>query len=169
MIWGSGGSKSRLAKAAGAEPSGQMRDEKLRAVVARSTCPSQNVQSTPGSDHVWQLGCRKSARRCGVKHISKSKSTKHTMLGPRWKTDWITIRDLETTIWKLRFGNYGWVTNNLCFSNYVSPFWKLWFGNCISPIWKPNLRDLITKNLRFDNSDLGTDIPRFGNYRSPIW
>ena len=27
MIWGSGGSKSRLAKAAGAEPAGQMRDE----------------------------------------------------------------------------------------------------------------------------------------------
>jgi len=36
MICGSGGSKSRLAKAAGAEPSGQMRDEKLHAVVARS-------------------------------------------------------------------------------------------------------------------------------------
>ena len=47
MICGSGGSKSRLAKAAGAEPSGQMRDEKLHAVVARSTCRSQNVQNTP--------------------------------------------------------------------------------------------------------------------------
>ena len=34
---GSGGSKSRLAKAAGAETSGQMRHEKLHAVVARST------------------------------------------------------------------------------------------------------------------------------------
>ena len=34
--------------AAGAEPSGQMRDEKLHAVVARSTFGSQNVQSTPG-------------------------------------------------------------------------------------------------------------------------
>jgi hypothetical protein len=30
MICGSGGSKSRLAKAAGAEPAGQMRDEKLK-------------------------------------------------------------------------------------------------------------------------------------------
>ena len=30
MICGSGGSKSRLAKAAGAEPSSQMRDEKVR-------------------------------------------------------------------------------------------------------------------------------------------
>ena len=37
MICGSGGSKSRLAKAAVAEPSGKMRDEKMRAVVARST------------------------------------------------------------------------------------------------------------------------------------
>ena len=82
MIWGSGGSKSRLAKAAGAEPAGQMRDEKLHAVVARSTFPSQNVQNTPFSDHFWKLRCRKSARRCGAKHISKSKCTKHTMLGP---------------------------------------------------------------------------------------
>ena len=82
MIWGSGGSKSRLAKAAGAEPSGQMRDEKLHAVVARSTFPGQNVQNTPGSDHFWKLRCRKSARRCGAKHISKSKCTKHTRGGP---------------------------------------------------------------------------------------
>ena len=50
MICGSGGSKSRLAKAAGAEPAGQMRDEKLHAVVARSTFPSQNAQNTPTSD-----------------------------------------------------------------------------------------------------------------------
>ena len=37
VFCGSGGSKSRLAKAAGAEVAGQMRDEKLHAVVARST------------------------------------------------------------------------------------------------------------------------------------
>ena len=37
MICGPRGSKSRLAKAAGAEPSGQMRDEKLHAVVERMT------------------------------------------------------------------------------------------------------------------------------------
>ena len=76
MICGSRGSKSRLAKAAGAEPAGQMRDEKLHAVVeayfqvkmykthhgrtafgscdvgkvhavvARSTFPRQNVKKT---------------------------------------------------------------------------------------------------------------------------
>ena len=43
MIWGSEGSKSRLAKAAGLEPAGQMRDEKLHPVVARSTFPSEKV------------------------------------------------------------------------------------------------------------------------------
>ena len=178
MIWGSGGSKSRLVKAAGAEPAGQMQDEKLHAiesqnhlqaqmyktphvrntfgswdveksarrcgakhiskskctkharttfgswdvktvhavvvrstfpsqnyvqnmlgharttfgswdvktvhaVVARRTVPSQNVQNTTCSDHFWKLRCRKSARRCGTKHISKSKCTKHTRSGLR--------------------------------------------------------------------------------------
>ena len=54
MICGSGGSRSRLAKAAGAEPAGQMRDEKLHAV-----------------------------GRCdGAKHMSKSKCTRHTNAGP---------------------------------------------------------------------------------------
>ena len=141
MICGSGGSKSRLAKAAGADPAGHRSDEKLHAVVvvcakhiskskctkhlrsgpllevamskkctplwreahfqvkmyktpqlrttfgscdvekvhavvARSTFRSQNVQNTPFSDHFWKLRCRKSARRCGAKHISKSKCTK---------------------------------------------------------------------------------------------
>ena len=110
---GSGGLKSRLAKAAGAETSGEMRDEKLHAVVARSRFRSEKVQNTAasdhfwkfrcwkvhgvvarstfgskmceklrGSDHFWKLRCWKSARRCGSKHISKSKCTKHTMVGP---------------------------------------------------------------------------------------
>ena len=50
--------------------------------MARSTFPSQNVQNTPAPDHFWKLRCRKSARRCGAKHISKSKCTKHTIVGP---------------------------------------------------------------------------------------
>ena len=43
---------------------------------------SQNVQNTPWSDHFWKLRCRKSARRCGAKHISKWKCTKHLSVGP---------------------------------------------------------------------------------------
>ena len=56
--------------------------ERVHAVVARSTFWNQNVQNTPGPDHFWKLRCRKSARRCGAKHISKSKCTKHTSSGP---------------------------------------------------------------------------------------
>ena len=47
--------------------------EKVHAVVARSTFRSQNVQNTTCSRHSWRFRCRKSARHCGAKHISKSK------------------------------------------------------------------------------------------------
>ena len=67
VICGSGGSKSRLAKAVGAEPSGQM-NEKLHTVVARSTSPSQHVQNTSASDHFLNLTCRK-------KHAVVARST----------------------------------------------------------------------------------------------
>ena len=88
MFCVSGGSKSRFTKAADAEPSGQMRNEKLHAVVARNTCRSQNVQSTPFLQHFWKLRFRKRARRCGAKHISKSKMCK--------------THHSRTTFWKLR-------------------------------------------------------------------
>ena len=56
--------------------------EKVHAGVARSTFRSQNVQSTPASDHFWKSRCWKSARRCGAKHILKSKVLKTDGLGP---------------------------------------------------------------------------------------
>ena len=40
------------------------------------------LKTTRGSDDFWKLQCRKSARRCGAKHISKSKCAKHTRSGP---------------------------------------------------------------------------------------
>ena len=49
------------------------RGGKVHAVVARSTFRSQNVKNTPFSDHFWMFRCGKSARRCGAKHISRSK------------------------------------------------------------------------------------------------
>ena len=64
--------------------------EKVHTVVARSTFRSENVQSTPFSDHFWKLRCRKSAHRCGAKHISKWKCAKHHMFAPL----------LEVPIWK---------------------------------------------------------------------
>ena len=87
LICGSGGSNSRLAKvakAAGAEPSGQMRDEKLQAVVARSRLYYLQVKKlkhrTFGTLLEVELS-KKSARSRGAKHISMSKCAKHTILG----------------------------------------------------------------------------------------
>ena len=65
MICGSGGSKSRLAKAAVAEPAGQMRDEKLHAVVVRSTFRSQNVQ------YATQTNCSNRSRVGIQGHLSQ--------------------------------------------------------------------------------------------------
>ena len=118
MICGSGGSKSRLAKAAGAELAGQMRDEKLHAVVARSTFRSQNVQNTPRSDHFWKLRCRKSARRCSAKHISKSKCTKHTRSGPLLA---VALSKKCTPLW--RESHFG--SQNVQNTPGLDHFWQL--------------------------------------------
>ena len=83
--------------------------EKVHAVVARSTYWSQNAQNTPFSDHFWKLGCRISARRCGTEHISKSKCTKHTRVGPLLEVEmskkctplWREAR-FEVKMWKAR-------------------------------------------------------------------
>ena len=59
--------------------------EKVHAIVARSTFPSQNVQNTPCSDHFWKLRCRKSARRCGAKHIPSQNVQTTPFLDHFWK------------------------------------------------------------------------------------
>ena len=70
-ICGSGGSKSRLAKAAGAEPAGQMRDEKLHADLARSKFRSQNVKNTTCSDH-FRFRCRFAWQAQGIVRLVTS-------------------------------------------------------------------------------------------------
>ena len=84
--------------------------------MARSTFPSQNVQNTRGSDHFWKLRCRKSARRCGAKHISKSKCTKHQGFGPLlevamskkctplWREAHFEVKMLKTPGFRTTFG-----------------------------------------------------------------
>ena len=65
--------------------------------MARSTFRSQNVKNITGSDHFWKLRCRKSARCCGAKHISKSKFTKHTRFGPLLA---VTMSKKCTPVWR---------------------------------------------------------------------
>ena len=63
-----------------------MRDEKLHAVVVRSTFTSQSVQKTPGSDHFWKLRRRKSARRCGAKQCEALLEVKMYKAPQCWST-----------------------------------------------------------------------------------
>ena len=91
--------------------------ENVHAVVARSTFPSQNVQSTSAPEHFWKLRCRKSARRCGAKHISKSKCTKHFSAGallevampkkctPLWRTAHFQVKMYKTPQCRTTFGS----------------------------------------------------------------
>ena len=102
MICGSRGSKSRLAKAAGAEPAGQMRDEKSHAVVARSTFPSQNAENISTSEHFWKMQSGKSARRCGAKHVSKSKCAKHQLRNNLRKCD---VQKVHGVVARSAFGS----------------------------------------------------------------
>ena len=106
-----------VAKAAGAEPSGQMRDEKLHAVVARSTFASEKAKDTPRSEHFWKLRCRKGARCCGAKHIWKSTCTKHTMFGPLFEVD---VKKVRAVVARSTFPSQN--AQNTSVSEH---FWKL--------------------------------------------
>ena len=71
MICGSGGSQSRLAEAAGAEPADQMKDEKQHVIMAR---------------------------QC-AKHICESKCTRHLRVGqctPVWGGAHLPVNMYET-------------------------------------------------------------------------
>ena len=118
---------------------GWMRDEKLHAVVARSTFPSQNVQSTPCSDHFWKLRYRKNVRHCGAKHIWKSKCTKHLTFGPLlevamskkctplWREAYFEVNMLKTLHVRTSFGRSDVVLRGrrkgLCTLSKVSKTW----------------------------------------------
>ena len=66
--------------------------------MARSTFRSEHVtKHLRRSDRFWKLRCRKSARRCGAKHISKSKCTKHTMVGPLLEVE---LSKKYTPLWR---------------------------------------------------------------------
>ena len=59
--------------------------EKVHAGVARSTFSTKNVQNTSASDDFWKLRCRKSARRCGAKHILSKNVQITACSGHFWK------------------------------------------------------------------------------------
>ena len=75
--------------------------------------------NTPWSEHFWKLQCRKSARRCGAKHISKSKCTKHTIVGPLLEVE---MSKKCTLLWREAHFQVKMYKTNTPWSEH---FWKL--------------------------------------------
>ena len=71
--------------------------QKLHAAVARSTFASQNAQNTTLAEPFWTFRCSKIARRCGAKHICKSKCGKHHTLGPLFE---VHMSKNGTPLWR---------------------------------------------------------------------
>ena len=107
--------------------------EKVHAVVARSTFPSENAQNTPAPDHFWKLRCRKSARRCGAKHISKWKCTKHTMFGPLLEAQMSTFEKVHAVVARSTFPSKN-VQNTPCSVH----FWRFRcrLSKKCTPLWR---------------------------------
>ena len=91
--------------------------EKVYTVVVRSTFASEKAKNTSRSEHFWKLRCRKSVRRCGAKHISKSKCTKNTILGtvleemskkctPLWREAHFEVKMYKTPHVHATFGRW---------------------------------------------------------------
>ena len=83
-------SKSKCAKHQGFEPlleAQRSSFEKVHAAVARSTFRSQNVQTTPCSDHFWRLRCRVS-KKCT----------------PLWREADLEVNMLKTLGFRTTFG-----------------------------------------------------------------
>ena len=127
--------------------------EKVYAAVARSTFPSQNVQNTSASDDFWKLRCRKSARRCGAKHISKSKCTKHLSFGPLlevemsrkctplWREAHFQVKSVKNWRSRTTFGSWDvekvskkctplWREAHFQVKRYKTPQHRTTFGSC---------------------------------------
>ena len=95
--------------------------------MARSTFASQNVENTSAPDHFWKLRCRKSARRCGAKHISKSKCTKHTIVGPL----------LEVQMSSARRCGAKHISKSKCRKHFSSgPLLEVQMSKKCTPLWR---------------------------------
>ena len=167
--------------------------EKVHAVVARSTFPSQNVQNTSVSDHFWKLRCRKSARRCGAKHISKWKCTKHLSVGPLlevemskkctplWREAHFEVKMYKTPVsdhfWKLRCRK----SARRCGAKHISkwkctkhlsvgPLLEVEMSKKCTPLWREaHFEVKSVKNWRSRTTFGGSDVEKVSKKCTPLW
>ena len=134
----------------------------MHAVVARSTCPSQNVQNTSASDHFWKLRCRKSARRCGAKHISKSKCTKHTMVGP--------LLEVEMLKSARRCGAKHISKSKCTKHTNVGPLLEVEMLKKCTPLWREaHFQVKMLKTLGVRTTFGGSDVEKVSKKCTPLW
>ena len=149
MFCGPGGSKSGLAKVAGAKPFGRMRDKQLHDAVARSIFRSQHVKNTSASEPFWKLRCRKSACRCGAKMREANFEVKMCKAQRSWRTfgSWHVARvhgvckahrsrgsfgrwDVETVRAIVAWSTFRSQSHNVESTSASEPFWKLRCRKC---------------------------------------
>ena len=80
--------------------------------------PHTKMWGTTCLDRFWKLRWWKSARRCGAKHISKSKCLKHTMFGPLLE---VVMSKKCTPLWREADVEVDMFKNTPCSDH----FWKL--------------------------------------------
>ena len=137
--------------------------KKVHAVVARSTFPSQNVQNTRGSDHFWKLRCRKSARRCGAKHISKSKCTKHQGFGPLLEVE---MSKKCTPLWREAHFQVKMYKTPQRFG----PLLEVEMSKKCTPLWREaHFQVKSVKNWRSRTTFGGSDVEKVSKKCTPLW
>ena len=142
-------SKSRLAKAAGAEVTVPRTGEKWHAAVAKSTFASQNAQNTTIPDPFWTFRCSKMARRCGAKHICQSKCTKHHLGGAI----------LEVAMFKN--GTPLWREAYLSVEMHKTPHGRSHFGSCDVQKWHAAVARSIFVSQNVENTTLSGHFLKF--------
>ena len=168
--------------------------EKVHAVVARSTFPSQNVQNTPFSDHFWKLRCWKSARRCGAKHICKSKCTKHTRSGPLlevemlkkctplWREAHLQVKMYKTHQVRTTFVRCDcWKSARRCGAKHISkskvlktdglgPLFEVQMSKKCTPLWREaHFEVKSVKNWRSRTTFWSSDVEKVSKKCTPLW
>ena len=126
--------------------------------------PSQNVQNTRGADHFWKLRCRKSARRCGAKHISKWKCTKHTILGALLEVE--ISKKLHAVVARSTFPSQN-AQNTLS----VGPLLEVEISKKCTPLWREaHFQVKSVQNTWQCRTTFGSsDVEKVSKKCTPLW
>ena len=166
MICGSGWSKSRLAQAAGAEPS--VPDERWKIArrcganhISKSKCTKQHTFS----DHFWKLWCRKSARRVARSSFrDKTHFQRRTTIGSCRcrKLHAVAARSpVSDHFWKLRCRK----TARRCGAKHISK-WKcvnaLTWSRTTFGSWDVEKVHAVVEPSTFSSQECRTQSERFG-------